>query len=332
MTNSHREVRLRHRPEGEYRPDCLELVEAPLPVPGPGQALVRNLAMRVGAETRTRLAEHSGLPMPPYQVGLPLDGPALGEVVTSDLPGLAPGDLVQHRLGWREYAVVDGRAHRLSEALGEFPLACLSSGFAGWLAVTRIAPVRPGDVVFVSGAAGGVGVIAGQFARLCGAARVLGSVGSAAKAERLVAELGFDEVLVRGTGPFEERLRTAAPEGLDVVVDTVGGEQLEAALRLARPLSRYVLIGALASQTRGGTTAPFTTDALALFSREVSLRGVTTAHHRHELPDWELAFGTALREGTISFPHTTLPGLDQAPRALAGLLAGQYTGTVLVTT
>lgn len=184
--------------------------------------------------------------------------------------------------------------------------------------------------MFVSGAAGGLGTLAGQFARLRGAGRVIGSTSSRQKADYLVETLGFDAVVLRGAGPIEEQLRKAAPEGIDAVVDNVGGEQLRAALALARPGARVGLIGALSAQVQGEAAAPVEIDTYSLILRGVQLRGINGTHHWDALAEYPEVFGRSLREGTITLPHTRLSGIDQAPRALMELLEGRHIGTVVV--
>ncbi|WP_328742696.1 NADP-dependent oxidoreductase [Streptomyces caniferus] len=329
---THREVRLAARPQGPVTDDLFEIVEVPVPEPGPGQVLVRNTVMGVAAVMRTLMDETSVVPMPSYEIGEPLHGAAVGEVVAAPGTDLQPGDLVEHRLGWREYAVVDAdQAHRLDPGLLPDPAACLSQGPTAWMGVVRGAEVRPGDTVFITGAAGGVGSLAGQIARLRGAARIIGSTGSREKADRLIKEFGYDAVVIRGGGPMEEQLRAAAPEGIDAVFDNVGGEQLQAALALANRGARIAIVGALAGQLSGDTTATkVEIDTLALLSHSITLRGVALYEHLDLIPEWNQRFGEGLREGTLTFPHARLQGIEQAPRALRELTEGRHLGAVLV--
>ncbi|MCG0287519.1 NADP-dependent oxidoreductase [Streptomyces sp. PSAA01] len=331
---THREVRLAALPEGALTPAHFEVVTAPVPSPGPGQVLVRNRLMSVSAVMRPlTLADPDtlGLPQPPHKTGEVMRGPALGEVLRAPGTELAPGTLVRHRTGWREYALLDAAqaAPIDPEALPD-PAAHLSQGFAAWLGVVRGAGVRRGDTVFVTGAAGGVGSLAGQFARLHGAERVIGSTGSHHKADRLTRELGYDAVVLRGAGPIEEQLRAAAPDGIDVLLDTVGGEQLRAALAVARRNARFALVGALAAQLSDDASAPTGISTLALIARGITLRGISAMDHQDAMPAYLREFGRALREGTLSYPYTRLTGIGQAPRALCELVAGRHLGAVLV--
>ncbi|MYX58630.1 NADP-dependent oxidoreductase, partial [Streptomyces sp. SID8382] len=173
---THREVRLTALPEGALTPGHFEVVTVPVPTPGPGQVLVRNQLMSVAAVMRPlTLADPDafGLPQLLHRAGEVMRGPALGEVVHAPGTDLAPGTVVRHRAGWREYAVLGaGEVSPVDPEVLPDPAAHLSQGFTAWLGVVRGAGVRRGDTVFVTGAAGGVGSLAGQFARLHGAARV----------------------------------------------------------------------------------------------------------------------------------------------------------------
>ncbi|MFI8993833.1 MDR family NADP-dependent oxidoreductase [Streptomyces sp. NPDC053542] len=329
---THREIRLAARADGALTPDHFTVADTPLPVPVPGTVLVRNRFMAVTAVMRTMMTA-AELPMPSYVPGRALWGAAIGEVVEAPGGGFAPGDLVRHDLGWREYALVDAaRAQRIDpEALPD-PAAHLSQGATAWGALVRIAQVRPGDTVFITGAAGGVGSLAGQLARRLGARRVIGSTGSESKAEYLVKELGYDEVVLRGAGPVGPQLRRAAPNGIDVLLDTVGGEQLAAALESARTGARFALVGALSAQLGegDGTTAPVELDAGLVVTRRVTLRGFSVRDHPGLAQEWTEEFGRGLRDGTLIFAHSRLRGLDQAPEALRELVQGDHTGAVLV--
>lgn len=332
MTNdTHREVRLAARPRGPLTDELFEIVEVPTPVPESGQVLVRTTVMAVAAVMRTLMDEASDVPMPSYAVGEPLNGPAIGEVVAAPGTDFSPGDLVQHRLGWREYALLDASAvQRVEPDLLPDPAAYLSQGSTAWMGVVRGAEVRPGDTVFVSGAAGGVGSLAGQIARSRGAVRLIGSTGSRRKADFLREELGYDAVVIRGAGPIEEQLRAAAPDGIDALVDNVGGEQLEAAIAVARRGARLALVGSLSSQLSDTGGQKTGIDTLALVSRSITLRGVALYDHLDVIPEWNRRFAAGLRDGTLTFPNSRLHGIDQAPRALRELIEGRHLGTVLV--
>jgi NADPH-dependent curcumin reductase CurA len=235
------EIRLAARPTGWPTPETFEVAEVDLPDPGPGQVLVRNLLMSVDPYMRGRMDDRESY-VPPYQVGKALDGGAVGEVVASSADGLRTGDVVLHGLGWRSHALLDARratkvdpeAAPLGAYLGVLGMPGLTA-YAGLLVTAEF---KPGDVVFVSSAAGAVGQVVGQLAKLRGAARVIGSAGSAAKVAYLTDELGFDAAFDYHDGPVRHRLRDAAPDGIDVYFDNVGGEHLEAAISSMRTHGR----------------------------------------------------------------------------------------------
>lgn len=335
LPSTTREILLTENPAGLPGPEHLTIARKPVPVPGPGQVVVRNRYFLVFPGLRTLIGgQADGVPLPPIHVGDPLFGPAVGEVVAA-APGspLRPGDTVTHLLGWREHALVAAADCAPPGDVLPDPVAHLSSGSAAYGALTRLAQVRPGDTVFVTGAAGAVGTLAGPVARLLGAARVIGSTRSPDKAERLRTELGYDAVVVPGSRTIDEQLAAAAPDGIDVLLDTVGGEQLTAAVRAARRGSRFVLVGALAGQLsphRDGGSAPAEIDTFRLVNQGVSLYGYSGQDHPEVAAEWTERFGGWLRSGEIAFPHVRIPGMDRAPRALQELFEGRHFGTVVV--
>ncbi|MER5865937.1 NADP-dependent oxidoreductase [Kitasatospora sp. NPDC002040] len=327
-----RAVRLSAVPEGLPEAHHFELVQTPLPAPGEGEVLVRNRYFSVFPGLRTLIGgEVDGVPLPPLRPGDTLFGPAVGEVLDGALP---PGTLVSHYAGWREHAVLPAGSFALLDPALPDPAAQLSMGEAAYGALTRLAEVRPGDTVLVTGAAGGVGSLAGRIARLLGAGRVIGSTSSAAKGDRLTGELGYDAALLRDSGtPFGVQLAEAAPDGIDVLVDSVGGEQLAAAVLAGRAGARFALVGAVSGQfapDRAGGSAPAVLDTFRIVVNGISLRGYRGSEHPGVAAEWTARFGGWLRSGEITFPHTVLPGIERAPGALRELIDGRHVGAVLV--
>jgi NADPH-dependent curcumin reductase CurA len=336
LPKTSRGIRLLTAPAGLPRPEHFGVSEAPLPEPGPGQLIVRNHQFLVFPGLRSLIGgEVDGVPLPPLRPGDALFGPAVGEVVSApDDSPLRPGDTVLHLLGWRDYAVV---AAAECAPLGDqlpTPVDHLSQGASPFGALTRLAELKPGETVFVTGAAGAVGSLAGQIARLLGAGRVIGSTGSPEKAERLRTELGYDAVVLRGTSDsIAAQLKTAAPEGIDVTLDLVGGEQLTAAVDASRPGARIAVVGALSGQFApggDGGTSPASLDTFRLVNQGITLRGYRGADHPDVAEEWTARFGEWLRTGAIRFPYTRIAGMDRAPEALQGLFEGRHFGAVVV--
>lgn len=298
--------------------------------------LVRNRFFHVFAALRTLIGgKAEGAPLAALSPGDTLWGTALGEVVSAPSDsGLSPGELVSHLYGWREYAAVPAAACSPVPDVLPDPAAHLSQGWTAYSALTQGAEIRPGDTVFVSGGAGAVGSMAGQIARQLGAGRVVGSTGSAEKAERLMAELGYDAVIIRGASPVSEQLAKAAPDGIDVLFDNVGGDQLQAAVAAARQGARFVLFGALSGQLSpdgSGTTAPVELDSFQLIVKQISMRGVTADPGDPQAQkEWTERFGAWLRSGKIAFPHTRITGIEHAPRAFHEMISGRHLGAVIV--
>ncbi|MET8578582.1 NADP-dependent oxidoreductase [Streptomyces sp. NPDC005012] len=331
MYATHRLVRLVRRPAGLPTPDDFALERVPVSRPEAGQVLVRNTHFLVFPGLRTLIGgETRDIPLPPLNPGDTLFGPAIGEVVDGPLE---KGRLVLHLQGWREYATLASADCRLLGGTLPDPVAHLAQGSAPYGALTRLAEVRAGDTVFVTGAAGAVGTLAGQIARLLGAARVIGSTGSPDKARRLKAELGYDAAVLRGAAPIGGQLAVAAPDGIDVVLDTVGGEQLTAAVHAANRRARFALVGALGGQMspdRAGGSAPAVLDTFRLLTGGITIAGYSGMDHPDVEADWEARFGDWLRRGDIRFPYTPFRGIESAPEALPQLIAGRSFGAAIV--
>ncbi|WP_250282707.1 MULTISPECIES: NADP-dependent oxidoreductase [unclassified Frankia] len=323
------QVHLAARPVGTPTPADFALVRTTVPPPSAGQVLVRNLFLSLDAGARLRMSD-VGVPIPLYAVGAVMDGDAVGEVVLSASPDLAVGDLVHHGMGWREYAVADAaRFRRVDGRVFPTLSAHLAPYLTAWAGLVDVAGLTAGDTVFVSGAAGAVGGLAGQIARLKGAGRVVGSAGSPAKAAHLVEELGFDAAFDHHDGQLADRLRQAAPGGVDVYFDNTGGPQLEAAIEVMNPHGRIALCGALASQN-GGAGAAGPSNLVLAIAKRLRLRGFLTSDHlsrtdqaRAEVAEW-------LRQGRLHLDETVVDSLENAPRAFVDMLGGAYTGKVVV--
>lgn len=331
MTKS-REFHLAARPVGWPTADTFRLVDVELPDPGPDEVLVRNLYLSVDPYMRGRMNDAKSY-VPPFQVGQVLDGGAIGEVVASNSPALSPGQFVSHMFGWREYAVAPAKAFRVVDATAAPSLSAYlgvlgSTGFTAYVGLVDVVKVESGDRVFVSGAAGAVGSVAGQIAKVLGASRVIGSAGSDTKVAHLL-DRGFDAAFNYKDAPVAQQLKQAAPDGITVYFDNVGGDHLEAAIARLRPHGRAALCGAIAAYNDTAPQPGPNNMSLAVTKR-LSLRGFIVFDHNHLLPQFTKDMSGWLRSGQIRADETVVTGLESTPEAFLGLLRGENTGKMVI--
>jgi NADPH-dependent curcumin reductase CurA len=325
-----RQIHLASRPDGEPAPENFALVETELPVPAVGEVLIRNAVMSVDPYMRGRMNDVKSY-VPPFQIGEPLEGGAVGEVVESNDPTAKPGTFVLHQLGWREYAVVPGDrvtavdpALPLSSYLGVLGMP----GMTAWAGLFEVAGYRDGETVYVSAAAGAVGSLAGQLAKLRGS-RVIGSAGSTEKVDWLTGELGFDAAFNYRETSVGRALRELAPDGIDVYFDNVGGSHLEAAIFNMRTRGRIALCGAI-EQYNDAASAPGPRNLSIAIGRRLTLRGYIVTDYWNRYPDFLAEVGPLVRDGTVRYRETVVEGIERAPEAFIGLLRGDNIGKMVV--
>ncbi|MFF9182546.1 NADP-dependent oxidoreductase [Streptomyces misionensis] len=331
-TNVNREWHLLSRPVGWPKPEDFALVESPLPAPREGQVLVRNTYLSVDPYMRGRMSAQKSY-VAPFELGKAMQGGAVGEVIESRAEGISVGDHVLHPLGWREYAVlgaehavkVDPEAAPLSSYLGVLGMTGLTA-YAGLL---RTAAFKEGDTVFVSGAAGAVGSQVGQIAKLKGAARVIGSAGSDDKVRLLVEEYGFDAAFNYKKGPVAEQLRAAAPDGIDVYFDNVGGDHLEAAIGSLREGGRIAICGMI-SVYNNTEPAPGPRNLARLIQTRGRIEGFLVNDHRDLQPQFVDEVGPWVASGRLKYRETVVEGIENTLDAFLGLLRGDNTGKMIV--
>ncbi|WP_037355007.1 NADP-dependent oxidoreductase [Amycolatopsis orientalis] len=326
------EIRLAARPHGVPTMDNFDIVETEVPKPGPGQILVRNLVMSVDPAMRGRMNDVKSY-SPPFVVGEAMQGGAVGEVIESTVDDFAVGDHVLHQAGWRTHAVLDAkRAVKVDDSVAPLSTYLGVLGMPGLTAYAGLlvsAEFKPGDTVFVSGAAGAVGSLVGQLARLKGAKRVIGSAGSAEKVRHLTEDLGFDAAFNYKDGPVAEQLAAAAPEGIDVYFDNVGGEHLEAAIASMNLHGRIAICGMI-SQYNATEPTPAPRNLVQLIAKRITMRGLLVLDHWHLMQEFVAEVAPLVASGEIKYSETFVDGIRNAPDAFLGLLSGANTGKMLV--
>jgi hypothetical protein len=319
-----REIHLVQRPNGAPRPENFSLVERDVGDAGDGEVLVQNLYMSVDPAMRPRLTAGQALDEA-------MMGGALGRVVQSKHDGFAVGDLVSNRLGFREHFISDGKGLSKLTPDPDLPLsvhmhALGGTGFTAYGGLLHIGQLKDGEQVFVSTAAGAVGSVAAQIAKLKGC-YVVGSTGSDDKAAWLRDEVGLDAVINYKTQPIRQALEEATPKGLDVYFDNVGGDHLEAALRRMNTLGRIPVCGFISGYNSGHSNVSNLSNII--YSR-VMLRGFVAPDFMHLYGDFQRDMAGWLKAGKVKYQETVMEGVAAAPAALIGLMAGENSGKMLV--
>ncbi|RYG00502.1 MAG: NADP-dependent oxidoreductase, partial [Caulobacteraceae bacterium] len=287
MTTS-REVRLKSRPVGLPVADNFEVATVTLPDPGPGEVQVRNTWMTVDPYMRGRMNDVKSY-SPPFALGEVMQGGAVGEVIASNDAGFQVGDLVQSNYGWREAYNAQASMVQKLDTFGLPPQAFLGvagmPGMTAYAGLLRIAALKEGDVVFVSAASGAVGSVVCQIAKIKGH-KVIGSAGGPEKVKFLKEELGVDVAIdYKATPDLMKALEEAAPEGIDVYFENVGGEHLEAALNSARPFGRFALCGMI-SMYNATTPPPGPRNIAQAVGKQLRMEGFIVSSHYDMLPSF----------------------------------------------
>jgi NADPH-dependent curcumin reductase CurA len=320
------------RPDGWPAPSDVALREIPVAEPGEGRILVRNLYFSVDPYMRPRMNDVKSY-VPPFTLDEPMDGQAVGEVIASRADGFAVGDHVLHNLGWREFAeFAPGRAVKIDASVA--PLSAYlgvlgATGFTAYAGLFEVASFKEGDAVFVSGAAGAVGSLVGQIAKLKGASRVIGSAGTGAKVAALTDRYGYDAAFDYHDGPIHRQLAKAAPDGIDVYFDNVGGDHLEAAIYSFNRFGRAAICGAISAYN--STEPPAAPRNLALIiGKGVSLTGFLVGHHAHRAAAVAAEIGGWVANGDLVYEETVVRGVEHTPAAFLDLLGGANIGKMIV--
>jgi NADPH-dependent curcumin reductase len=331
-----RRVLLRSRPVGEPKPGDFDIVAAPLPTPGEGEILCRTIYLSIDPYMRGRMSDRKSYTAS-VEIGQPMVGGTVSEVVESRHPGFAAGDIVLGSGGWQTHHVaragaapgpfgplkLDPSRAPISTALGVLGMP----GMTAYVGLLDLGVPKPGETVVVSAAAGAVGSVVGQLAKIKGC-RAVGVAGAQAKCDYVVKELGFDACISYRAPDLFAALKDACPNGIDVYFDNVGGDVLNTVLRLLNPFARIPLCG-LVSQYNATDVPPGPNWAPLLFNR-VTVRGFIVSDHVDRMPAFLTDTAGWLREGRLKYREDVVEGIDQAPRAFIGLLRGENFGKMLV--
>ena len=330
MTQS-REIRLKARPKGMPTADTFELATVDLAAPGPGEVQVRNQWMTVDPYMRGRMNDVKSY-TPPFQLGQALDGGAIGQVTISNDPSLQVGDLVQSGLGWREAFNAPAAGLQKLPSANLPPQAYLGvagmPGLTAYAGLLKVAALKDGDIVFVSGAAGAVGSLVVQIAKAKGHT-VIGSAGGAEKVA-FVKSLGADQVIdYKAEKDLTAALMAAAPDGIDVYFDNVGGEHLIAAINAARPFARFALCGAI-SMYNDTVPPPGPSNLMMMVGKQMRMEGFIVTTHWNMMAEFQSDLAGWVREGKVTWKETVHEGIASAPDAFMGLFKGENLGKMLV--
>ncbi len=330
MTEKCLEIRLASRPTGEPEAANFELAETAPPTAGAGEVLVRNVYMSVDPYMRGRMRDIQSY-TPPFQIGSALDGGAVGVVEDSNADGVEPGDLVSSRYGWRshfaapasELLKLDTHGAPLSAFLGVLGMP----GMTAYVGLLDLGEPKEGETVFVSAAAGAVGSLVGQIARIKGC-RAVGSAGTATKVDHLVSDLGYDAAFDYHDD-LHRILGETCPDGIDVYFENVGGPMLEAVLLHMNPFGRIPVCGMI-SQYNDETPRPGPRTLISVIPKRLKMQGFIVSDHMDRRDDFVRDVSRWLKEGRVRYRETIVAGLENAPQAFIGLFSGENTGKMVV--
>jgi NADPH-dependent curcumin reductase CurA len=325
-----REIRLASRPDGIPTAANFASAQVELEPLQDRQVLVRNLFMSVDPYMRGRMNEGKSY-VPPFELGKPLDGGAIGKVIESRAGEFKPGDAVTSNFGWREYFIASPKelhpvgpdVQPLSVYLGALGM----TGMTAWAGLNLV-EVKAGDVIYISGAAGAVGNVAGQLAKLRGC-KVIGSAGSMEKVEFLREECGFDIAFDYKTGPVIEQLNLEVPDGIDVYFDNVGGKTLEAALSALRVHGRIIACGGISGYNEE-KPRPGPSNLFNITTKRLTMKGLIVRDWLDRQGEFEKEVGGYFRAGKLKNKETVVEGIEQAVGAFIGLFEGKNVGKMIV--
>jgi NADPH-dependent curcumin reductase len=334
MSQQAQRVVLVSRPHGEPKPSDFRLEDHPIPVPGEGQVLLRTIWLSLDPYMRGRMSDG-----PSYATPVPVDGVMEGgtvsEVIASNNPGFAKGDIVLSRAGWQTHAISDGKGlAKIDPKLAPISTAVGVLGMPGmtaYMGLLEIGKPQPGETVVVAAASGAVGSAVGQIAKIKGA-RAIGIAGGKDKCDHVKNELGFDDCVDHRDPHLAEKLKEACPKGIDVYFENVGGEVFEAVFPLLNAFARIPVCGLIAHYNDTRAVAPKWAPLMmrTVLTKRLSIRGFIVSDFAAHRPEFLRDMSAWVREGKVKYKECVTEGLDSAPGAFMGLLKGANFGKQLV--
>lgn len=331
MTITSREIRLNSRPVGVPTADNFELASREMPEPKEGELLIKNLFMSVDPYMRGRMVDRKSY-IPSFQIGEPLSGGAVGEVIASKHEGYAVGEYVTNFMGWQEYAVSNGQgllkvdpALPLSAYLGTVGMP----GQTAYFGFLDIGQPQAGETVFVSAAAGAVGSVVCQIAKIKGCT-VIGTAGSDEKVSWLKEKIGVDIAInYKTAGNLTKALAEAAPQGIDIYFENVGGDHLEAAIAVMNPHGRIPMCGMI-SQYNATEPTPAPRNLSMVIGKQILIKGFLVGAYRNRMGEFVQDMQEWIQTGQLTWEETVYEGIENAPRAFIDLFSGGNMGKMIV--
>lgn len=326
-----REIHLRKRPETTPTDEHFECASVSIPEPSDGQIRVRNIWLSVDPYMRGRMRDADSY-IAPFAVGAVLEGGAVGQVVDSRNSRFAPGDYVLSMNGWREYWISDGKGiTKLDPKLAPIQafLGVLGMpGLTAYAGLLKVGEPKEGETVFVSGAAGAVGTVVCQIAKIKGC-MVAGSAGSEEKVDWLKGEVGIEAFNYKKDSNLVAAMRRACPHGIDVCFENVGGSHLESALLLMRPFGRVAVCG-LIDQYNAAAPVPGPSTFFSVLTKRLRIQGFIVTDFAGLMPEFHRDMAQWIKEGKMKWRETVFEGIENTPRAFLGLFQGENIGKMLV--
>src|SRR5450631_1149961 len=329
-----RRIVLASRPTGEPKPSDFRIEDIAVPTPGEGQVLLRTIWLSLDPYMRGRMSDAPSYSAP-VPVGGVMEAGTVCEVIASNNPGFAKGDIVLARAGWQTHAISDGKGlARIDPKLAPISTAIGVLGMPGMTAYTGLLDIgqpKAGETVVVAAASGAVGSAVGQIAKLKGA-RSVGIAGGKDKCEHVVKELGFDACLDHRDPDFAAKLKDACPKGIDVYFENVGGAVFEAVFPLLNAFARVPVGGLIAHYNDTSAVAPKWAGAMMrnVLTKRLTIRGFIVSDFAARHGDFLRDMSGWVREGKVKYNEFVTEGLDSAPEAFIGLLKGANLGKQLV--